>query len=242
MQVTKSDNQLAFKDDDREDEINSDLAIPVQSDTSLLSWEASPALGVQRKRLELIGRNLPQLTTLVRFAPGSKFTAHTHDGGEEFLVLTGIFSDASGDYGAGSYIRNPPGTRHAPFTRDGCTILVKLRQFQPGDNRQCSINTGQVDVNLWHEELPGINALLLHNYRDEQVQLLRLLPHLFLTAYNFYTGVEIFVIEGRVCIDQSDMRAGCWLRFPLATRLKLQTEGGCLLYVKQGPAQRYAKG
>ncbi|MCU7816478.1 MAG: cupin domain-containing protein [Candidatus Thiodiazotropha sp. (ex Rostrolucina anterorostrata)] len=241
MQVTKMGHQPAFKDDDRENEIDGDLTIPAILETSHLVWEASPALGVQRKRLELIGQSLPQLTTLVCFAPGSNFAVHTHDGGEEFLVLSGIFSDASGDYKAGSYVRNPPGTRHAPFTRDGCTILVKLRQFQPGDNRQCSIDTRQADTNLWHEELAGIKSLMLHNYRDEQVQLLRPLPDTLMAAYNFYTGVEIFVTEGRLSIDQRDMSAGCWLRYPLASRLKLQTEEGCLLYVKQGPASRYGK-
>ncbi|MCU7811953.1 MAG: cupin domain-containing protein, partial [Candidatus Thiodiazotropha sp. (ex Notomyrtea botanica)] len=92
------------------------MTLVVQVDTTSMEWAASPAQGVERKRLELIGDTQPQLTTLVRFQPGSYFSEHTHDGGEEFLVLEGVFSDETGDYGVGSYIRNPPGTRHAPLT------------------------------------------------------------------------------------------------------------------------------
>jgi anti-sigma factor ChrR (cupin superfamily) len=41
-------------------------------------------------------------------------------------VLEGVFSDETRDFGPGSYLRNPVGTAHTPFTRDGCTILIKL--------------------------------------------------------------------------------------------------------------------
>ena len=77
----------------------------------------------------------------MRFAPESYFPAHTHGGGEEYLVLEGTFSDKSGDYGPGFYVRNPPGSRHQPFTKDGCTILVKLWQFDEDDLKQLNVDT-----------------------------------------------------------------------------------------------------
>jgi anti-sigma factor ChrR (cupin superfamily) len=56
-------------------------------------WVASPMPGVERKMLDRIGDEVARATTIVRFAPGSAFSAHTHDGGEEYLVLEGTFQD-----------------------------------------------------------------------------------------------------------------------------------------------------
>ena len=39
---------------------------------------------------------------------------HVHGGGEEFLVLEGVFQDEHGDFPAGSYVRNPPQSHHTP--------------------------------------------------------------------------------------------------------------------------------
>ena len=63
---------------------------------------------------------------LVRWAPGTRFQAHTHWGGEEILVLEGVFSDEHGDYPAGSWIRSPHGSRHQPGSEPGCLIYVKV--------------------------------------------------------------------------------------------------------------------
>ena len=94
-------------------------------------WVRSPAGGVDRMMLDRIGDEVARATTIVRFAPRSRFDAHTHGGGEEFLVLDGVFSDETGDFPAGSYVRNPIGSRHRPHTDAGCTIFVKLHQFDP---------------------------------------------------------------------------------------------------------------
>ena len=75
-------------------------------------------------------------TTIVRFAPGSHFSAHTHTGGEEFIVLDGVFQDEHGDFPTGTYVRNPPTTSHTPGSEPGCTIFVKLWQFDMEDRTQ----------------------------------------------------------------------------------------------------------
>lgn len=64
-------------------------------------------------------------TSLVRYQPGSHFSAHEHGGGEEILVLDGVFEDEHGYYPAGSYLRNPPGSRHTPGSTEGCVIFVR---------------------------------------------------------------------------------------------------------------------
>ncbi|WP_299047113.1 cupin domain-containing protein [uncultured Tateyamaria sp.] len=101
----------------------------------------SPMPGVERLMLDRIGDEVARATTIVRYAPGSNFSPHTHDGGEEFLVLDGVFQDEHGDSPAGTYVRNPPGSRHQPGSEPGCTIFVKLRQFASDDDRHVVVDT-----------------------------------------------------------------------------------------------------
>ena len=114
-------------------------------------WHKSPADGVERLYLERDdGGEYAIATTIVRFDPGSKFEQHVHDGGEEFLVLDGVFSDEFGSYPKGTYVRNPKGSAHNPFSESGCMLFVKLRQFQKHDNSllKTYINPGLVFVIL----------------------------------------------------------------------------------------------
>jgi hypothetical protein len=135
-----------------------------------VDWVASPEAGVERKMLERDGDELARATSIVRYAAGSAFAAHVHDRGEEFLVLAGTFSDENGNYPAGSYVRNPPGSRHRPFSTDGCTLFVKLRQFAPGDTLQRSL---RADEAAWSPD--GATATrLLHTFGIERVRLIRL--------------------------------------------------------------------
>lgn len=62
---------------------------------------------------------------LVRWQPETYFQPHGHFGGEEILVLSGVFEDEHGSYPAGTWIRSPHMSRHQPFSRPGCTIYVK---------------------------------------------------------------------------------------------------------------------
>src|SRR5262245_7522733 len=100
-------------------------------------WTASPEPQVQRKMLERDGEEVARASSIVRYAARSSFPEHVHERGEEFVVIEGTFSGEHGDYPEGSYVRNPPGSKHRPFSRQGCTIFVKLRQFDPNDSRRC---------------------------------------------------------------------------------------------------------
>jgi hypothetical protein len=212
---------------------------PTWVDTEAMPWSGSPAEGVERKRLELIGSGEPQLTTLVRFAAGSSFPQHAHDGGEEFLVLEGTFSDERGHYPAGTYVRNPPASSHAPYTESGCTLLVKLRQFQSGDDRQLVVDSGK---ETWERIAPGAERLSLHRWGDEQVFLMRSQPGYAPEDDFFARGVELWVISGELAVGQGVAPAGTWLRFPPGTsRQIIACYGGGSCYVKQGPAHRYAE-
>ena len=115
--------------------VNADFTQRVVIATDTMPWIPSPQAGVERRLLDRIGGEVARATSLVRYAPASAFPAHGHALGEEFLVLDGVFSDEHGDYPAGTYVRNPPGSHHTPRTAPGCIIFVKLRQMQPAGDR-----------------------------------------------------------------------------------------------------------
>ncbi|WP_205214828.1 cupin domain-containing protein [Altererythrobacter sp. ZODW24] len=82
-----------------------------------LKWVASPLIGVKRKPLERVGDEVARATSIVRYAAGAHFSAHTHSVGEEFFVLEGVFQNEHGNFPAGSYVRNPPPIRTHPSIR-----------------------------------------------------------------------------------------------------------------------------
>lgn len=95
-------------------EINNDFNQRVAVHSASQAWLASPIAGVDRRMLDRIGDEVARATSIVRYAPNSQFSPHVHSGGEEFLVLEGVFQDEHGDFPAGSYIRNPPESSHTP--------------------------------------------------------------------------------------------------------------------------------
>ena len=78
-------------------ELNADFSKRVVVHSQSEPWIASPMKGVDRRMLDRIGGEVARATTIVRYAPGSKFSAHTHTGGEEFIVLDCVFQDEHGD-------------------------------------------------------------------------------------------------------------------------------------------------
>ncbi len=106
--------------------LNMNFAERVVIEAAAQDWQPSPAAGVWRKPLAREYREQGHATSIVRYEPGSRFNTHPHPKGEEILVLEGVFSDETGDYPAGNYLRNPPGSSHAPFSEQGCIIFVKL--------------------------------------------------------------------------------------------------------------------
>ena len=123
--------------------INMDFSQRVVINSNDQDWVASPMAGVWRKPLAREDVERGHATSIVRYEAGARFSEHDHPLGEEILVLEGTFSDQTGDYKAGTYFRNPEGFRHAPFSEEGCVILVKLHQFQH-DDRQHQHGPGQL--------------------------------------------------------------------------------------------------
>jgi len=89
-----------------------------------LDWRQGMVPGLKVTSLH---QGLTKHTALVRWAPETRFNPHTHVGGEEILVLEGVFRDEHGSYPAGTWIRSPHMSNHRPFTgAEGATILVKV--------------------------------------------------------------------------------------------------------------------
>ena len=196
-------------------------------------WVASPANGVDRMMLDRIGDEVARATTIVRFAPNSQFDAHSHGGGEEFLVLDGVFSDEHNDYPTGTYVRNPIGTAHTPHIGpEGATILVKLHQFGDDDTEQFHINTRQAEFRPG--VAPGLSVLPLHSHTSENVALVRWAPGTKFSAHQHWGGEEIFVIEGTFQDEHGDYPAGTWIRSPHMSKHDPWSDEGCLIYVKTG--------
>lgn len=168
--------------------------------------------GVDRRILDRMGDEVARATSVVRYAPGSHFSPHVHTGGEEFLVLEGVFQDEHGDFPAGSYIRNPPTSRHAPGSEPGCIILVKLWQFDLADRTHVHIDTHKMQpINV--AERPDVRLIPLFHDDREDVRIELWAPGAAIEICN-HKGLEIFVLEGAFAEGSEEFNVGSWLRLP----------------------------
>ena len=217
------------------DRVNADFTRRVVIKTGLLPWVASPQPGVERRLLDRIGGEVARATSLVRYAAASVFPAHTHARGEEFLVLDGVFSDEHGDYPKGTYVRNPPGSRHAPRTQEGCVILVKLRQMPAKESLRVVVNARSWP---WPDgDGAGHTRLLLHAGLDEAAELVtmeRLEPGAGPSGTECAGGEEIFVLSGALSDEHGTYGAGTWIRNPPGFQRHLKSGLGAVYWRKQG--------
>ncbi len=224
-------------------QINSDFNQRVVVRPGDVNWTPTAMPGVERQMLERIGEEIARATSIVRYAPGSSFHSHTHGGGEEILVLEGGFSDQYGEYSPGAYLRNPIGSSHAPYSETGCTLLVKLHQFDLSDQLSLVIDTRsevsrkrcerqQTD---WQEGMVrGLSVLPLHTHGGEHTALVRWAAGTRFNRHQHWGGEEIYVIEGTFQDEYGDYPQGSWLRSPHRSQHSPFSEHGCLIYVKTG--------
>jgi anti-sigma factor ChrR (cupin superfamily) len=215
--------------------INGDLAARVAVDTASMPWSPSPSGTVWRKRVHLVGPvESGQVTSVVRYEPRSTFRAHDHPDGEEILVLGGVFSDERGDWPAGTYLLNPEGFRHAPFSREGCVLFVKLRQF-PGRARE-GVAT-QTDTLTWQPVArQGVAQRPLYSQQGfaDSMRLERWSPKTRLGRVLYVAGAELFVVEGSFADEEGAHARGAWLRLPPGAEHSPSTDEGCTVYIKEG--------
>jgi len=214
-------------------EINADFTKRAAVHASTEPWVPSPMAGVDRRMLDRIGDEVARATSIVRYAPESSFSAHTHTGGEEFFVLDGVFQDEHGDFPAGSYIRNPPTTSHTPGSESGCTIFVKLWQFDMADRNQVRVDTTARSYQSGANR-PGVETMPLFRDAHEDVGMERWAPGAMI-ALDLEKGGEFLVISGSFVEENETFAQQSWLRLPPGARLDaVAGEKGCTVWAKTG--------
>ena len=214
--------------------IHGDLSARVVVDTKPMPWSASPSGTVWRKRLQLLGpAESGQVTSVVRFQEQSQFPAHGHPDGEEILVLSGVFSDERGDWPGGSYLLNPEGFHHGPYSRQGCLLFVKLRQYPGMDRRHVALDTHTMP---WESVGGGRERKLLYaqpGYQDT-TRLERWSAGLALGELAYPRGAELFVLDGCFEDEYGRYDALTWMRLPARFTHRPRTQEGCEIYIKEG--------
>ncbi|MFD0982693.1 cupin domain-containing protein [Tropicimonas aquimaris] len=196
-------------------------------------WVASPMPGVDRMMLDRIGDEVARATTIVRYAPDSHFSPHTHGGGEEFIVLDGVFEDEHGAFPEGAYIRNPPTSRHTPGSKPGCVIFVKLWQFQPEDRTHVRVATDKLG-SVADASRPGVAVSPLYRDAHEDVRIEQWSAGSS-AAVAAEGGAEILLLSGSLRLDGVALSPWTWIRRADGHEITL-TAGpeGARLWIKTG--------
>lgn len=217
--------------------INADFNQRVVVHSLQQPWIASPIPGVDRRPLDRVGDEVARATTIVRYAAGSEFSPHIHTGGEEFIVLEGVFQDQHGDFPAGSYVRNPPQSSHKPGSEGGCVIFVKLWQFSPDDRQHVNLAAnvcGDITTNNFSPPALGYASTILYKDDVEIVSVYELAPNTQLNL-DASKGLEILVLDGEFFESTDSLQKHSWLRLPISSKLTGRAgSNGARLWIKAG--------
>ena len=213
--------------------INADFEKRVLLHADEIDWLDSPMPGVSRRPLDRIGDEVARATSIVRYDPGSHFSPHVHTGGEEFIVLEGVFQDEHGDFPVGAYIRNPPESRHTPGSDPGCVIFVKLWQFDLADRSHVRIDMNKMGA-VADAARPGVAVTPLFKDAREDVRLEHWSPGVeAVTAVD--GGAELFLLDGSAEESGDALRRHSWLRVPPGGQVSLKAgDVGAKIWIKSG--------
>ena len=197
-----------------------------------LDWLASPMPGVERKPLDRVGGEVARATSIVRYAQGSEFSPHVHTGGEEFVVLDGVFQDESGDFPIGSYVRNPPQSSHTPRSDNGCIIFVKLWQFQPENRTHVRLQMNKMSA--IPSQTVGVSITPLYQDKHEEVSVYYFEPNTKMSL-SVPEGAEVLVLAGELQAQNDLLQKHSWMRLPLGDTLTVTAKSnGAKVWLKTG--------
>ena len=212
--------------------INAEFDQRVVVHSELLEWINSPMAGVSRRPLDRVGKEVARATTIVRYEPGSQFSPHVHGGGEEFVVLEGVFQDEHGDFPVGSYIRNPPTSQHTPGSKEGCIIFVKLWQFDPKNRIHARLNSNFMHA-IPHRDFPGVAVIPLYKDEFEEVEIQDWHANTTITI-DAKDGIEILVLSGEFSDSIDTLTKHSWLRMPVGSQFNVTSgEAGAKVWIKR---------
>jgi quercetin dioxygenase-like cupin family protein len=205
--------------------LNADLTQRALVHADRLPWVPSPVAGVERRMLFRQGGEQAVATSIVRYAPASSFPRHLHPGGEEFLVLEGVFEDEHARYPAGSYVRNPPGSAHSPRSTEGCVIFVRLRQFREDDRQHVADVPARDRDSLFEPRV-------LFQSSGEHVAIKSWEPHSAIEIA-VRDGLELLVLDGELTVGGDTLERLSWLRLPPgASLIGVAGSTGCVAWIK----------
>ena len=213
--------------------VNDDFSQRIMLHGDSIEWEPSPMPGVERRRLDRVQTQNDRVTTIVRYAPDSHFSPHVHTGGEEFIVLEGVFEDDYGEWPEGSYIRNPPQSSHTPGSTKGCVIFVKLWQFDPDDRTFIHAQRHKLGA-VADRYRDGVLSSPLYKDDREEVRFEQWLAG-HTIQLDVSGGAEVFVLEGGFRQAGDDLRRHSWLRMPAGASCEMQAgPDGATVWIKTG--------
>jgi anti-sigma factor ChrR (cupin superfamily) len=214
-----------------QENLNMDFSKNIALNTSQMEWISSPHPKVLRKPLERENAESGHTTSVVQYLKDSSFNSHPHPLGEEIYVISGTFSDETGDYPAGTYLRNPPGSSHAPFSKEGCEIFVKLNQFHPEDLTPIRIQTKSEN---WRQGHGNLKVMPLHEFRGAGTALVKWPAGEKFIPHSHFGGEEIYVISGIFKDEYGEYPAGTWIRNKHLSNHHPYVEEETLILVKTG--------
>lgn len=213
-------------------QLNNDFARVVVVNTADMPWQSASFSGVHYRMLEQIGAEGTRSTSVVRYEPGTHLPSHTHALGEEIIVLNGEFSDESGVYSSGTYIKNPPGLTRTPFSATGCTLFIKQGHLQPDDFERVLVD---VHNSAWRPGMVGgLSVMPLSEFKGEHSALVKWQSGTVFNPHRHWGGEEIYVLDGVFEDEHGRYPAGTWLRSPHLSQHAPFSKEGCTIFVKVG--------
>jgi len=215
--------------------IASDIQKRVIINTETLDWDPTIAQNITQKTLETNNNDgYEQITSLVRYSAGAIYLPHCHPNGEEIFVLEGTLYDERGDFPSGSYIRNPPGSYHQPYSKHGCLIFIKVEQMTLNETKHLHVKTYSED---WKTDiLSNTDLINLYTNHDEKVDLVRYLPSESPNKISSQDDVcvELFVLYGVLNHQDEFYPKNTWIKKNGDSFQGLFSRSGCTIYRKTG--------
>ena len=212
-------------------ELNADFSRRAVVHAARLAWAASPLPGVERRMLDRIGDEVARATTIVRYAPGSSFSAHIMTAVRNLSFWKAYLQTNTVTFRpeATCATRQHRSTHHGSVP--GCVIFVKLHQFAPDDRTQVRIDTRQRPFRPAPGR-PGVELQPLFRDDREDVRLERWAPDARV-EHRAEGGIELLVLDGRFCEGGEEFAPQSWLRLPPGSILRAEAgPEGCRLWVK----------
>ena len=239
--IYKNDNIVS---ENNTHDINSNYALSAIVETKIFNEKRSVNTNDQLIYLERVTRKINTHTTmLAKISDKQKINCFSPELGVELFVLSGAISDQNGSYSTGCFVRNPSEVNNDFYTDEGCTVLFKIGKPNLLDSKRVVINSRDSTSKWSSAKDPGVFYFDLHHYADEAVKLYRIRPECWITLQDKRQGVEMFIYEGSITIDENQYEKGSWLRYPAGSKIKVLIKTGVGLYVKTRvfPAQLWYK-